>query len=283
MGCSLGGCQFARQRCRLGTHCTGVPGHSPCRSRHHCPLCSCRDPVPGHRCRPVSPSGRSRREHSQETFCNPRSTDRSSVHQTLLCNGTGQREHRTGDLWSQQRCSCKPGTPALGPGSSTPLRTPHTSDPGYEEGKDTLQNRGDSYSEYVHSRRVYSHHPGTHRSRVNTCRMFSHRHLVYRDTGHPLYSCLMWSPPHCSCRAHSHALCPAHNSQAGTGHTAGLSLEVCNHTAQSPDGTRQKGSRFHGSYRPGNFWQSQHLHRSHLHTFHNGHHLCSTSTSDIPR
>ena len=29
MGCSLGGCQFAWQRCRLGTHCTGVPGHSP--------------------------------------------------------------------------------------------------------------------------------------------------------------------------------------------------------------------------------------------------------------
>lgn len=61
---------------------------------------------------------------------------------------------------------------------------------------------------------VYSHHPGTHRSHVNTCRMFSHLRLVHRDTGHPLCSCLMWSPPHCSYRAHSHALCPAHNSQA---------------------------------------------------------------------
>lgn len=28
-GCSLGGCPFARQRCQLDTHCTGVPGHSP--------------------------------------------------------------------------------------------------------------------------------------------------------------------------------------------------------------------------------------------------------------
>lgn len=254
----------------------------PCRSRYHCPLSSCRDPVPGHRCQAVSPSGHSHRGHSQENFCSLRNTDGSSAHQTLFCRGSGQREHHTGHSWSPQHCNCKPGTPAPGPDPSMPLHTPHTSAPACEAGRDTLQRRGHSYSGYEHSHRVCSRHPGMHRNHVNTCHTVSQRHLVHSDTVLPPCSCQIQSLPHCSYRAHSQAPCPTRSSQTGTGHTAVLSREVCSHTVQSPDGRRQKGSHSRGSHRLGSFWQSRHLHRSHLHTSHNGHRLCSISTSGIP-
>lgn len=51
---------------------------------------------------------------------------------------------------------------------------------------------------------------------MNTCHIFFQPRLVHSDTGHPLCSCLMWSPPHCSYRAHSQALCSTHSSQAGS-------------------------------------------------------------------
>lgn len=60
---------------------------------------------------------------------------------------------------------------------------------------------------------VCSHHPGMHRSHVNTCHTVSQRHLVHSDTVLPLCSCQIWSLPHCSYRARSRALCPTHNSQ----------------------------------------------------------------------